>query len=242
MRAHIESLVQYMQYLKELGYDGFPVSPAPVKSQTETVDLQDNKQVSIKNIQRAVFECGKCRLKQTRTHAVPGEGSHNAPLMFIGEAPGYDEDQQGKPFVGRAGKLLTDIIHAMGMSREDVFIANVIKCRPPENREPQDDEIQACSPYLFNQIEIVKPRIIVTLGRYSTSTILGMPDKMRISDMRGKFFNYHGMKVMPTFHPAYLLRNEKDKRLVWNDMKLVLEELGLPVPLSPAQERSSLTK
>jgi uracil-DNA glycosylase len=230
MRAHIESLVEYMQYLKELGYDGFPLPPAHNKTQTGTVHLQDSNQMSIKNIRLAVSECGKCGLGQTRTNAVPGEGKHDASLMFIGEAPGYDEDRQGRPFVGRAGKLLTDIIHAMGMTREDVFIANVIKCRPPGNREPQDDEIHACSPYLFSQIDIIKPTVIVTLGRYSTATLLGLPAQMRISDMRGKFFKYNGIKVMPTFHPAYLLRNEKDKKLVWNDMKLVLNELGMTIP------------
>ncbi len=236
MKAHIESLVEYMQYLKELGYEGFPLSSQPQEQKTVPVSIQtDDKKISLENIRLAVEECKKCRLAGMRTHAVPGEGNYNPQLMFIGEAPGYDEDQQGRPFVGRAGRLLTDIIKAMGMTREEVFIANVIKCRPPDNREPMSDEIAACSPYLFRQIDTLQPRLIVTLGRYSTTTILGLQEQTRMSDLRGRFFVFRGVKVMPTYHPAYLLRNEKDKKLVWNDMKLVLQELGRPVP--PAKVR-----
>lgn len=233
MKAHIESLVEYIQYLKELGYEGLPISKSVENQNINEISIgvTDNaKQLAIKNIRLAVEQCNKCRLVRTRTNPVPGEGNFNAELMLIGEAPGYDEDQQGKPFVGRAGQLLTDIIKAMGMTREEIFIANVIKCRPPENREPMDDEIAQCSPFLFNQIDIIKPKVIVTLGRYSTTTILKLNKQMRISELRGRFFNYKGIKIMPTFHPAYLLRNEKDKKLVWNDMKLVLQELGRPIP------------
>ncbi len=233
MKAHIESLVEYMHYLKELGYDGFPLPAQPVKERSTGFEVaDDNKKLSIENIRLTVEECRKCKLANTRTHAVPGEGDYNTDLMFIGEAPGYDEDQQGRPFVGRAGKLLTDIIKAMGMTREEVFIANVIKCRPPDNREPMNDEITACSPYLFHQIAIIKPKVIVTLGRYSSVTVLGLQEQMKMSDLRGRFFTFQGIKVMPTYHPAYLLRNEKDKKLVWNDMKLVLQELGKPVPVN----------
>ena len=233
MKAHIESLVEYMHYLKELGYDGFPLPAQPIKERSTVLEVPDNnKKLSIENIRLAVGECRKCKLANTRTHAVPGEGDYNTVLMFIGEAPGYDEDQQGRPFVGRAGKLLTDIIKAMGMTREEVFIANVIKCRPPDNREPMNDEITACSPYLFHQIAIIKPKVIVTLGRYSTVTVLGLQEQMKMSDLRGRFFTFQGIKVMPTYHPAYLLRNADDKKLVWNDMKLVLQELGKPVPVN----------
>ncbi len=238
MKAHIESLVEYMQYLKELGCDGFPVQSRPGQDRPAAFSVPvpgDDQKLSMENIRLAVEECRKCRLAGTRTHAVPGEGNEKTDIMFIGEAPGYDEDQQGRPFVGRAGRLLTDIITAMGMTREEVFIANVIKCRPPDNREPMGDEIEACSPYLFRQIEIIQPKIIVTLGRYSTTTILGLSQQTRMSDLRGRFFSFKGAKVMPTYHPAYLLRNEKDKKLVWSDMKLVLQELGRPVPAAKSR-------
>ncbi|MCL4558268.1 MAG: uracil-DNA glycosylase [Deltaproteobacteria bacterium] len=241
MREHIESLVEYVRYLKELGYEGFPAPPVPTTTESGHVGLQGTRDLSLENIRLAVSDCSRCRLGETRTNTVPGEGCHSASLMFIGEAPGYDEDREGRPFVGRAGRLLTDIIGAMGMRREDVFIANVVKCRPPGNREPGEDEIRACSPYLFSQIDVIKPRIIVTLGRYSTATMLGLPPQMRISDMRGRFFHYKGIKVMPTFHPAYLLRNEKDKRLVWDDMKLVVHELGMQVPTRPVKGQGSGT-
>jgi len=229
---YIESLVEYMQYLKELGYEGFSVSQSQLNTSAETINFENDKQLPLKNIQLAVSECSKCRLNRTRTHTVPGEGNHSAAIMFVGEAPGYDEDQQGRPFVGRAGKLLTGIINAMGLRREDVFIANIIKCRPPENRTPQEDEISACSSYLYRQIDIIRPKIIITLGRYSTTFILGVDHPVKISELRGKFFDYKGIKVMPTFHPAYLLRNGKDKRLVWDDMKHVLSELGLHIPIN----------
>ncbi len=236
MKAHIESLVEYMHYLKELGYDGFPLPSQPVKERRAALEVHDdNKKLSIENIRLAVEDCRKCKLANTRTHPVPGEGDYNTTLMFIGEAPGYDEDQQGRPFVGRAGKLLTDIISAMGMTREEVFIANVIKCRPPDNREPMNDEITACSPYLFHQIEIIQPKVIVTLGRYASVTVLGLHEQMKMSELRGRFFTFKGIKVMPTYHPAYLLRNANDKKLVWNDMKLVLQELGKPVPVNKAR-------
>ncbi len=236
MKAQIESLVEYIQYLKELGYDGFPLPSQPDHKYDAVLNVNDDdKKLSMENIRLAVSECHKCILAKTRTHPVAGEGDYNAVLMFIGEAPGYDEDQQGKPFVGRAGKLLTDIIKAMGMTREEVFIANVIKCRPPDNRAPMDNEITACVPYLFNQIDIIKPKVIVTLGRYSTTAILGFREQIKISELRGRFFGYKGIKVMPTYHPAYLLRNEKDKKLVWNDMKLVLQELGKAIPTNKAR-------
>ena len=232
MKAHIESLIGYVQYLKELGYDGFPLSGSPHPQDVPIrQDINGNKNLVLKNTALAIDGCAKCGLSRMRAHSVPGEGNCNAALMFIGEAPGYDEDRQGRPFVGRAGALLTDIITAMGLKREDVFIANVIKCRPPDNREPMNNEIESCFPYLKTQIDIINPKIIVTLGRYSTSAILGTAEAIRISELRGKFFNYNGIKVMPTFHPAYLLRNGKDKKLVWDDMKAVLKELDMHIPI-----------
>jgi DNA polymerase len=152
-----------------------------------------------------------------------GVGNPEAELMFVGEAPGRDEDLQGEPFVGRAGQLLTRIIEAIGLRRQDVYIANVIKCRPPNNRNPQEDEIARCEPYLRRQIELVRPRIIVALGTFAAQTLLKTAQP--ISQLRGRFHTYHGVKLMPTFHPAFLLRNPERKRAVWEDMQLVQREL-----------------
>ncbi len=153
-----------------------------------------------------------------------GEGNRNAELIFVGEGPGFDEDQQGRPFVGPAGQLLTKIIAAMGLKREDVFIANCIKCRPPGNRNPFPDEITCCQPYLTRQISLIRPKIICALGKFAAQNILRT--ERPISRLRGSFGSYSGIKVMPTFHPAYLLRNPQDKKLVWLDMQKIMAELG----------------
>ena len=169
--------------------------------------------------------CTKCRLSKTRTQVVWGTGNPNADLMFIGEAPGRDEDLKGEPFVGRAGQLLTDIIKAMKLSREDVYIANVIKCRPPENRNPEPDELEMCRPYIRTQVELIKPRVIVTLGKFALQSLTGKASA--VSAARGQWTDYEGVPVMPTYHPAYLLRTPSAKKDVWNDMKKVMMELGL---------------
>ena len=167
-----------------------------------------------------------CRLHQGRTHVVFGVGNPHAELMFAGEAPGRDEDLQGEPFVGRAGQLLTRIIEAIGMKRQDVYIANVIKCRPPNNRNPEADEIAHCEPYLIRQIALVQPRLIVALGTFAAQTLL--KTKLPISQLRGRFHTYQGVRLMPTFHPAFLLRNPDRKRAVWEDMQMVQRELRQP--------------
>lgn len=170
-----------------------------------------------------IGDCTRCKLHLGRSHIVFGAGNPQARLMFIGEAPGMDEDIQGLPFVGRAGQLLTRIIKAIDLEREDVYIANIIKCRPPQNRSPQPEEIETCVPFLFQQIDIIKPEIIVALGSFAAQRILNT--KLPISSLRGRFLKFKDIKVMPTFHPAYLLRNMNKKREVWEDMKLVREEL-----------------
>ena len=170
-------------------------------------------------------DCRRCKLSAGRTHIVFGVGNPHATLMFVGEGPGRDEDMQGQPFVGRAGQLLTEIItKGMKLRREDVYIANVIKCRPPDNRNPEPDEIAACQPYLRRQIELVHPTVLVALGTFAAHTLLGV--RTPISRLRGRWHAYLGIKLMPTLHPAYLLRNPNDKRLVWEDIKMVLRELG----------------
>jgi uracil-DNA glycosylase family 4 len=164
--------------------------------------------------------CQRCKLHALgRRQVVFGVGNPDADLMFVGEAPGADEDEQGEPFVGRAGQLLTKIIEAIGLSRGDVYIANIIKCRPPGNRNPEPDEVEQCEPFLFRQVEAVKPRVIVALGKFAAQSLLRTTDP--ITRLRGRSFNYRGAMLIPTFHPAYLLRNPSAKREVWEDMKKV---------------------
>ena len=174
-------------------------------------------------LEEIVTACEKCRLSKSRTQVVYGVGNPNADLMFIGEAPGRDEDIQGEPFVGRAGQLLTDIIKAMKLTRDDVYIANVIKCRPPDNRNPELDELESCRPYIRRQVEIIQPRVIVTLGRFALQSLT--EKSYAISSVRGQWLEYNGIKVMPTYHPAYLLRTPSAKKEVWADMKKVMTEL-----------------
>ena len=165
-------------------------------------------------------DCRRCKLHTLgRKQIVFGVGNPSADLMFVGEAPGADEDQQGFPFVGRAGQLLTKIIEAIDLRRDDVYIANVIKCRPPENRNPEPDEVETCEPFLFRQIDAIKPKVIVALGKFAAQTLLRTLDP--ISRLRGRVYDYRGAKLIPTFHPAHLLRNPSSKREVWEDMKLV---------------------
>jgi len=171
--------------------------------------------------------CSRCGLSRTRKNVVFGEGDPRSRLMFVGEAPGADEDRQGRPFVGRAGQLLTRIIAAMGLEREQTYITNILKCRPPGNRNPEADEICECLPYLEKQIECIRPEIICTLGLFATQTLTGLRDP--IGRMRGKTYEYRGIPLIPTYHPAACLRNPSSKKLVWEDIKRVMKELGLPI-------------
>ncbi len=171
--------------------------------------------------------CTQCGLHTTRTNTVPGEGNPQPEIMFVGEAPGADEDAQGRPFVGRAGKLLTKMIEAMGFQREEVFIANICKCRPPDNRKPEPDEMEACIPYLKAQIALLKPRVIVCLGGTATEGLLGLKGITRI---RGSWHTFEGIDIMPTFHPSYLLRKPGAKHEAWADLQAVLKHIGRPVP------------
>ena len=179
-------------------------------------------------------DCHRCKLWRTRTQLVFGEGNARADLMFVGEAPGADEDLTGRPFVGRAGQLLDKMIEAMGWTRSAVYIANTTKCRPPGNRNPQPDELEQCMPFLHGQIAAIAPRIIVALGRPASNQLLGTDAP--ISALRGRFHEHRGQRVLPTFHPAYLLREPERKRDVWNDLKLVIAELdrlGIRSPNPP---------
>lgn len=177
-----------------------------------------------------VRPCTRCRLCESRRKTVFGEGDPDAKVFFIGEGPGENEDLQGRPFVGRAGELLNRMIAGMGLKREQVYIGNIVKCRPPGNREPAPDEVATCTPYLVRQLEIISPRVIVTLGRPATGYML--QTKLAMGKLRGQWHNWRGIKLMPTFHPAYLLRSytEENRAAVWSDLKKVMAEVGLPIP------------
>jgi uracil-DNA glycosylase len=197
---------------------GVPLRPDPPDQHPLT--LSRNPADALQAVRTEIGDCTRCKLhKQGRTQIVFGVGNPNADLMFVGEAPGGDEDIQGIPFVGRAGQLLTKIIEAIGLKRDDVYIANVIKCRPPGNRNPEQDEVDTCEPFLFQQVDVIKPKVIVALGTFAARALLRTLDP--ISRLRGRVYNYRGAKLIPTFHPAYLLRNPSAKRDVWEDMKVV---------------------
>ena len=235
MKPH--TVTAHLKYFGELGVAGWSKNPSwrgrgPQASQKASeVEVGTNAFTSMESLEAIrsdLGECTRCKLSGLgRKQIVFGVGNPSAELMFVGEAPGRDEDTQGIPFVGRAGQLLTKIIEAIGQSRESVYIANVIKCRPPQNRNPEEDEVETCEPFLFRQIDVIGPRVIVALGAFAAKTLLGSDSP--ISKLRGREYEYRGATLIPTFHPAYLLRNSKGKREVWEDMKRVrgLLERGL---------------
>jgi uracil-DNA glycosylase len=198
--------------------DSFPKT-ATGTSGIPQKNMAVNPEETLEAILADIGDCRRCKLAPTRKNLVFGSGNPHAELMFVGEAPGADEDEQGLPFVGRAGQLLTRIIEAIELRRQDVFICNILKCRPPGNRNPETDEIAACEGFLFRQIEAVKPKVIVTLGAFGAQTLLRTTEA--IGRLRGRLIDYRGIKLMATFHPAYLLRNPIEKRKVWEDMQIV---------------------
>ncbi len=215
---------EYLRWLREEGIDLWPGGTEPGISDARPESLET---LTLETVRNELGDCQRCKLASTRTNIVFGTGDPNASLVFVGEGPGQDEDLQGTPFVGRAGQLLTKMITAMGLSRETVYIANIIKCRPPKNRNPKPDEIANCRPFLDKQILAIRPKVICALGTFAAQTLLGT--QSRISDLRGRFHELKGVKVLPTFHPAYLLRNPGEKKRVWEDLQKIMAELGLPI-------------
>lgn len=199
------------------------------RARTETLPEEEASDLSKKRkleiLRDYLGDCRRCPLWKNRTNIVFGEGAPDADLVFAGEAPGYHEDQQGRPFVGKAGNLLNQMIRAMGLERGDVYIANILKSRPPKNRDPRAEEIRECSPFLHKQLEIIEPEVIVPLGRFAAQTLLEKNEPL--GRMRGRWHKWGDIPAMPTYHPAYLLRNERDKRKAWNDLKMVMAKLGL---------------
>ncbi|MCL0061300.1 uracil-DNA glycosylase [Thermodesulfovibrionales bacterium] len=240
-----EGLKTVLQFYRELGFESLPLSCSDElgvanyklndsrneNSKDQLVEFdgiapQCPKDAQLKVLRKEIGECQRCKLFSGRTQIVFGEGSLNATIMFIGEAPGKEEDIQGRPFVGDAGRLLTKLIEKMGFRREDVYIANIVKCRPQMNREPQGDEMSTCFPFLDRQIQVISPKVIMSLGKIATYALLDIKvpmSKFMITKTRGSVYDYKGISVVPTFHPAYLLRNPRDKWLTWEDAQAVLK-------------------
>jgi DNA polymerase len=197
----------------------------PLPTQKNNKAVTENNEEPLNDLRREVLGCQRCSLARTRKNIVFGDGNVSAKIVFVGEAPGADEDEQGLPFVGRAGQLLTNIIKAMGLARKDVYICNILKCRPPGNRNPLPDEIQLCEPFLKQQLQLISPQIICALGSFAAKTLL--KTETPITALRGRFQTYEGIKLMPTYHPAYLLRNPPAKKQVWEDVQLIMKEIEL---------------
>jgi len=226
-----------VRFYNDLGiYDFYAQPTTAVKEAQMRVELAVVTQTSnhdpaeaLRLIREDIGDCTRCKLHlQGRKQIVFGVGNPNADLMFIGEAPGADEDIKGEPFVGRAGQLLTNMIKAMGLQREDVYIANIIKCRPPGNRTPERDECDTCAPFLMRQIDAVRPKVIVALGAIAAKTLLAVSAPM--SELRGRWFDFRGTKLAVTYHPAFLLRDPRQKKETWKDLQMVMKDLGLPLP------------
>jgi len=233
----VKDIKGILEFYQALGFDTLPISFEAVKrvyreekndsrvvASSVTPGVTKLKEAALKALREEIGDCKRCELSSGRKNIVFGEGSPDARLMFIGEGPGREEDLQARPFVGDAGMLLTRLIEKMGFRREEVYIANIVKCRPPMNREPERDEIASCRGFVEKQIEIITPQVIISLGRISAQTLIGNP-ALKMTSIRGRFFDYNGIPLMPTFHPAYLLRNPKDKWLTWSDAQKVLEKL-----------------
>jgi DNA polymerase len=216
----------YLEELQDSGVDALPFAATACSSLAAETGMTATTGgwESLEEIRAELGECDRCHLYRTRTNLVFGIGDPHARLIFVGEAPGRDEDVQGEPFVGEAGKLLTRIIQAMGFERSEVYICNVLKCRPPGNRDPLPMEVEACSAFMLRQIKAINPEVVVALGKFASQTLL--QTKEIISKLRGKFHDYHGIPLMPTFHPSALLRDPSKKREVWEDMQQVMKLLG----------------
>lgn len=223
----IDDLKTMLEFYQALGVESIPLHLTPPCSIDQGNGDKEHLLLGLRN---EIGDCVRCKLSKNRNSIVFGEGNPGAKIMFIGEGPGREEDMQGRPFVGEAGTLLTKLIEKMSLhdaflKRKDVYIANIVKCRPPMNRDPEEDEVASCRGFIERQIEIIQPEVIITLGRIALQTLLRRQE-LKITAVRGNFFDYNGIPVMPTFHPAYLLRNPKDKWLTWSDAQKVMDRLA----------------
>jgi uracil-DNA glycosylase len=237
------ALADRVQYYRELGVHDFfrrevppneddDMTTAATATGENESSAPEDRAAALRSIREGIGDCTRCPLhEQGRKQIVFGVGNPNANIMFIGEAPGADEDEQGEPFVGRAGQLLNNMIKAMGIQREDIYIANVIKCRPPGNRTPEPAECAVCSPFLLKQIDVIQPKVIVALGAVASRALLGLNQPM--SQLRGQWHDFRGYALAVTYHPAYLLRDPRQKAAAWQDLQMVMKRLGMTPPQKP---------
>ena len=226
-----ETIVEIQQSLRNAalsGFDDLNCSPHSLEIMERWTRTPEKRKESLEDIAADLGDCRRCKLWSGRHHIVFGEGNPGTRLVFVGEGPGFEEDQQGRPFIGPAGQLLTRIIQAIGLSRDQVYICNIVKCRPPGNRNPEPDEIEACVPFLRRQLKAIAPEYVCALGTFAARTLIG--SSASISRLRGRFYDIMGFRLMATYHPAYLLRNPEKKRDVWEDMKRLMHAMGLPPP------------
>ncbi len=228
MPVPVTDLLGQLEFFRDIGISEIDISPEteaifPAQVSGDRVAEPRKGMMTLDNVREELGDCQRCKLAATRTKLVFGAGNPDADLMFVGEAPGFEEDRQGLPFVGRAGGLLTKIIESIDLKREDVYICNVLKCRPPGNRNPEPEEVETCRPFLRRQIEVIRPKLVCCMGAFAAQTMLRT--KVPISKLRGQFHDIDGVRYIATFHPAYLLRNPEKKREVWEDMKLIRAEL-----------------
>ncbi len=222
-REIVSHLKKLMEANMEMGLEAPVLSPANI----DYLNTRATRFPSLEDLRKQIGDCKRCKLGYGRTNLVFGEGSPKARLVFVGEGPGREEDEVGLPFVGEAGRLLTKIIQAMGLSREEVYICNVVKCRPPRNRDPEEDEVETCLPFLKEQLKLITPQVICTLGRVAAQALLGR--EFKITSERGRWYSFMDISLMPTYHPAYLLRNPSAKRQVWEDIQKIMKHMGLEV-------------
>jgi DNA polymerase len=220
----LEDICETLRFLSQTGCHGFDCSKESLNIMESWGHKQARSTETLESIRMDLGDCRRCRLSESRKHIVFGAGDPHARLVFVGEGPGYDEDQKGEPFIGAAGKLLTKIIEAIKYTRDQVYICNIIKCRPPGNRNPLPDEIEACLPFLKRQLTVIKPDVICALGTFAAQALLDTT--LPISKLKGRFHDYNGIRVLPTYHPAYLLRNPGKKRDVWEDMQKLMKALN----------------
>jgi uracil-DNA glycosylase len=241
-----KQIIARVDYYREMGIHDFYRRPVPESPAGEVAEpaaeaeiaagpavslfdsplpVMTDKKAALQAVREDIGDCTRCRLHKGRKNIVFGVGNVNADLMFVGEGPGADEDEQGEPFVGRAGQLLNNMIAAMGLKRSDVYIANVVKCRPPQNRTPEKDECDTCSPFLMRQIEIIRPKVIVALGAVAAKNLLAVNDSM--ANLRGRWYEFKSARLAVTYHPAFLLRDPRQKKEAWKDLQMVMKYLGL---------------